>query len=166
MQKRLAALLAAAASVTLVDRDGTRTIPLAEFLPARRELLPRALITHLTVPIPEGLSVHERLTMRKAGDYPVAIVHLHVTLNDDGTVGTATVALGSVEESPRLWPEFAEALVGSRLNASAAESAAGELTSGLNARDGVEAAGWYRLRLLQALVKKAVQTLERKAEAR
>lgn len=160
------ALLAASAQVALVGADGSRTMSLAEFLPARASLLPRTLITHVTVPIPRGLTVHERLTMRKAGDYPMAIVHLHVVLADDGTVSDATVALGSVEQTPRLWPELAAALVGSELDPESAAKSTKELEGSLNARDGVEAAGWYRLRLLQALVKRAVHTLQRKAGSR
>lgn len=160
------ALLTTSAEVALEGQGGARSISLEEFLRDREGILRDSLITHVTVPIPKGITVHERITMRKAGDYPIVIVNLHVTLGADGTIEAARAALGSVEPVARLWQEFADAIVGSAPNAEAAEGKARELAGGLNARDGVEAEGWYRLQILPALVKRAMGTIQRKAEAR
>jgi carbon-monoxide dehydrogenase medium subunit len=160
------ALIAVAAEVEVVDAEGARSMSVPEFLAARDELLPGVLVSRVSVPIPNGLSMHERLTMRQAGDYPMGIVNIHVALDDEGVVQAASVAVGSVEQVPFAWHALASELVGSPLDAEAARTAASALTDRLNARDGVEAAGWYRLQILPALVGNAVRTLQRKAEKR
>jgi len=160
------ALLALAAEVGLAGAGGARSILLEEFLRDRERLLPDHLVIHVTVPLPRGVSAHERLTMRRAGDYPMVIVDVHAELDAEGVVREARVALGSIEPVARLWPEFAATLAGSRLDPEAAEAAARALVDGIDARDGVEAAGWYRRQILPALVKRAIGALQRKAESR
>lgn len=156
------ALLALSATVTIADPTGSRTMPLAEFMAARETLLTGHLLTHVTVHSPPGRTVHERLTLRKAGDYPIAIVNIHAAVDSGGIVSHAAVAIGSVEETARCWPALASKLIGKRLDASHAFEATQSLISDLTARDSTEAAGWYRLQVLPALVRNAVRTLEQK----
>jgi carbon-monoxide dehydrogenase medium subunit len=154
------ALLALSARVTLVDAAGERHLALADYLASRPDAAPGALLTQVTVPVTPGLTVHERLTMRVAGDYPVAIVDAHVRLDADGLVDEATIAVGSVEPVARLWPSLSSRLVGAPLDAGVAEATARELAGELRGRDGVEAQGWYRLQVLPTLVGRAFYTLQ------
>jgi len=165
------ALLTLNATVTLAGLAGSggdtreTEIPVADFLEDRTGLLEGRLITHVTVPVPSPTdrvaSAHERLTMRRAGDYPMVIVNIAIETDAAGVVTAARVAHGSVEPIAALWPELAERLAGSRLDAERAAEAATELAASLQPRDGVEAAGWYRAQILPALVKRAIGTLER-----
>ena len=97
--------------------------------------------------------------MRKAGDYPVAIFSLGVTVDAGGVITNASAALGSVEPTARRWHELEAQLIGLRLEPAHAADMAEKLCGGLRARDGVEAPGWYRLKVLPSLVRKAVGAL-------
>lgn len=154
------ALLALDAEVAVAGPDGIARMPVAEFL-ARREQLPAGtLVTTVTVARPPARSAHARLTLRSAGEYPVAIVSVAHDERDDGTRGGVRIAIGSVESVPRRWGEL-EAELAAPLHPAAAAEAAARLASTLDARDGVEAPGWYRTRVIPALVRCAVAELTR-----
>ncbi|MCW2841169.1 MAG: FAD-binding molybdopterin dehydrogenase protein [Aeromicrobium sp.] len=160
------ALLALDAQVSILDVDGERVLDLVDYLASRTTLSPRTLLTHVTVTVPPGFTAQERLTMRSAGDYPVGIVSTNVRIGADGLVEDATIAVGSVEPVARLWPSLASALIGHPLDSAFAMRMAHDLKGEFNARDGIEAAGWYRLQVLPELVARTFRTLEREADLR
>lgn len=160
------ALIAVSAEVTIASPTGSRSMPVDEFLVNREHLLSGSVLTHVTIPGPPGATVHERLTLRKAGDYPIAIVHIHAATDAVGVVTHATVALGAVEDTPRSWDTVAAELVGKPLDATHAHAITQQHLDELSARNGTEAAGWYRLQVLPALVRNAVRTLQRRMESR
>jgi carbon-monoxide dehydrogenase medium subunit len=129
------ALLALDATVTVATTAGTEEVALEDLRAA-----PGSLVTAVTATVPRR-SAHARLTLRKAGDYPVAIASL--AEGDDGL----RVAIGSVEAVPRRWRtvETADPVAAARAHA-------GELTP----RDGVEAPGWYRAHVLPTLLARAL----------
>lgn len=153
------ALLATDADVELTDGIGSRTLPLADYLQQRLTLPQGTLLTRIVVPVRDGVSAHERLTLRRAGDYPVAIVHTHVNLAD-GVVREATVAIGAVEKVARIWHSLSERLLGRPLDVDAATMAARELTAELSPRDATDCDGWYRLQVLPTLVGRTIRTLQ------
>jgi len=153
------ALIVAGAAIHLIDEQGKRTVTVSDFLACRAELLRGALLTHVTIPLGTGISAHERLTLRHAGDYPVAIADIHVELGDDGIVKNATVAIGSVEAVARSWPTLADRLIGSVLDSKIAELATRDLSDEVRPRDGVDASSWYRLQVLPTVVSRAIRTL-------
>src|SRR6185437_10942470 len=59
----------------------------------------------------------------------------------------------------RRWHELEAQLIGRPLEPAHAADMAEKLCGGLRARDGVEAPGWYRLKVLPSLVRKAVGAL-------
>ncbi|WP_033294938.1 FAD binding domain-containing protein [Amycolatopsis jejuensis] len=124
-------------------------LPLADFLAER----PPGLLTEVVVPNGNRLSGHARLPLRRAGDYPVAIVSVALTV-DDGIVRDARVAVGSVEPVARRWSEVEAQLVGQPVDPAAAVEAARGCR--LRGRDGVDAPGWYRERVLPVLLGRAV----------
>lgn len=151
------ALLSLDARVTLVDATGQRELPVAEYLSARSMTAP-ALLTEVRVPRRQQLSGHARLPLRRAGDYPVAIASLVVIPADEGTVREARVAVGSVEPTPRRWTEVEALLRGGPVEPAAAAEAARRCAQTLRGRDGVEAPGWYRERVVPVLLRRAMTT--------
>ncbi|MGX1096303.1 FAD binding domain-containing protein [Amorphus sp. MBR-141] len=153
------ALLAADAAVEIAGPSGTESLPLDRYLARRSALEPGRILSRVLVPRQGRVSAHARLPLRVAGDYPVAIVSLSVALGADGTIAEARVAVGSVEPVARRWPELEAALAGQPLDAEAASRAAAGCAHVFQGRDGVEASGAYRVRVLPALVRRAVAAL-------
>ena len=106
------------------DREEQTGIPLRRFLEIRASLAPGQLVRRVIVARMPRRSVHVRLPLRKAGDYPVAIFSLAVTLDAAGVVTSASAAVGSVEAAARRWRELEAELIGHPLDpARAAEKA-------------------------------------------
>lgn len=152
------ALLAAAADVEIAGPGGAERMGLERYLAVRATLDPGRIVARVLVPRAGRRSAHARLPLRVAGDYPVAIVSLSVAIAD-GTVADARIAVGSVEPVARRWPELEAALAGRPLDAEAASRAAAGCAHVFQGRDGVEASGAYRVRVLPALVRRAVAAL-------
>ncbi|MEH6719550.1 MAG: FAD binding domain-containing protein [Aurantimonas endophytica] len=152
------AFLAYGAMVELATPEGTLILGMAEFLKEQRELLGTALVTRLHLRCDVVASAHARLPLRKAGDYPVAIVSVAV----DGE-GAIRVAVGSVERQARRWISLEDALM-RKPEALAFPERAADLARehmDFTGRDGVEAEGWYRCQVLPALVRRAIAALPR-----
>ncbi len=152
------ALLALAATVEVAAGSQRRELPLSEFLAGPRPE-PGTLVTRCLTHVPAGSrSRFERLTVRRGGEEAVASVALSVDL--DGQVVTgARVAFGSVEEVAARCPEAEQALTGKPLGDESAAAAGEAAAASLEARDGLDAPGWYRLKVLPALMKRAAKQL-------
>ena len=153
------ALLCLDAEIELQGPRGRDRISLSRFLEIRTSLAPGQLVRRIIIARAQRRSVHVRLPLRKAGDYPVAIFSLAVTLNESGTVVGARAAVGSVEATPRRWHELEAELVGHPLDPVRAAEKARHHSAALRGRDAVEAPGWYRVSVLPSLVRKAVHAL-------
>ncbi len=149
------ALLCLGADVEIAARDGRERMSLERFLIARHSLEPGRLLTKVIVPRCATRTAHARLPLRKAGDYPVAVLSLAVVLNDAGKVDTARIAVGSVEPVARRWERLETALCGDILDPQEASRAALRFSDDFTGRDGIEAPGWYRVSVLPALVRRA-----------
>lgn len=153
------ALLCLDAEVEIAARDATERLPLAAFLAIRHSLEPGRLLTRVLVPRSAAFSAHARLPLRKAGDYPTAIVSLSITRDGAGRIAQARIAVGSVETVARRWSRMEAALAGMPLDAEAAHHMATDLADEFVGRDGIEAPGWYRVSVLPVLVRRAVIAL-------
>lgn len=149
------ALLVLDAEVELALADGPRIMSLSEFLKERAALLNAALLTRVIVPRNAIASAHIRLPLRKAGDYPVAIVS--VARSPGGAI---CVAVGSVEPIARRWTALEAALARKAVTPEEAQALA-EKTNDFIGRDGIEAEGWYRREVLPALVRRAFAALQK-----
>lgn len=146
------ALLALDAEARLETQDGPLTLSMAEFLARRSDLLPHSLLTMLRVPLSIAHSAHQRLPLRKAGDYPAAIVSLAI-------IGERlNIAVGSVEPVARRWSALEATLQGGLPSPEIAAEAAAAAND-FKGRDGPEADGWYRREVLPALVRRGVAEL-------
>ncbi|PWE54191.1 FAD-binding molybdopterin dehydrogenase [Metarhizobium album] len=153
------ALLCLDAAVELEGPGGLQRLPLQEFLSLRHALPVGSLLCRIVVPRSAARSAHARLPLRKAGDYPVAIASLSIEQDDKGIVTRAAVAVGSVEPVARRWPSLETALVGRPLNTAWIGVQAERLAEEFTGRDGIEAPGWYRVKVLPTLVRRAVEAL-------
>ena len=149
------ALLCLNAEVEIAARDGAERMSVERFLIARNTLEPGRLLTKIIIPRVPARTAHARLPLRKAGDYPVAIVSLAVVLDEAGKVVTARVAVGSVETVARRWERLEASLSGDIFDPEEASRAALRLSDDFTGRDAVEAPGWYRVSVLPALVRRA-----------
>lgn len=153
------ALLCLDAEVDIASPAGVERLPLERFLARRPSLEAGRLLTSVRIPRSLGRSAHARLPLRKAGDYPTAIVSLSVEREAAGRVTKARVAVGAVEAVARRWPRLEAALIGAPLDAASAHRAATELAGEFHGRDGIDAPGWYRISVLPTLVRRAVAAL-------
>jgi carbon-monoxide dehydrogenase medium subunit len=113
-------------------------------------------VTSVAIPLIDAYTGHARLPLRRAGDYPAAIVSVALVPADDGTVLDARVAVGSVEPVPRRWPEVERRLVGEPADPAIAAAAATACAGTVVGRDAVDVPGWYRERVLPVLLARAV----------
>lgn len=157
------ALICLDAKLELHTPRGPERMEVERFLQMRANVEPGSLVRRIIIPRALRRSVHVRLPLRKAGDYPVAIVSFAAALDAGGVVKSARVAVGSVEPTARRWKRLETELTGRPLDpALAAEKAEGHCEE-FQGRDGIEAPGWYRIKVLPYLVRKAVQALQQQA---
>jgi carbon-monoxide dehydrogenase medium subunit len=153
------ALLALDAEVEIAGQGGEERMGIEAFLSRRADLGPGRLLTTIVLPRSGVRSAHARLPLRKAGDYPVAILSLAITLDAAGRIAIARVAVGSVETVARRWTSLETALVGQALDPGTLARLAETHGADFTGRDGVEAPGWYRVSVLPALVRRAAASL-------
>ena len=153
------ALMGLDAKIELANPAGAERVSVERFLEMRRTLVPGTVLTRIFIPRSGARSAHARLPMRKAGDYPVAIVSMAADLDADGSAHDIRIGVGSVEAAARRWPELEAGLTGRRLIPSEAKKLAEGSLAAFNGRDGIEAPGWYRLQVLPVLVRRAAEAL-------
>ena len=93
-----AAMLALGAQVVAVGGKGERRIPIASFFtgPFETALEPDEILTEIRVPVPPAGSGGAYVKMeRKVGDFATAAAAVQVSMNDDGTIRSAGVALSA-----------------------------------------------------------------------
>ncbi|APE45590.1 hypothetical protein BOO69_18630 (plasmid) [Sulfitobacter alexandrii] len=135
------ALLALDAEIEVASAGKAETLPLTEFLSRSPDR--GALVTRVLVRRKAGAGSHVRLTMRAAGDYPVAIVSAWQSKDGKDT----RIALGSVEATARRWTAL-EAALPADLTGPEAERIARTHLDEIRGRDAVDASGAYRTRVL------------------
>ncbi len=150
-------LLAVEAEVELHGDQGAMLVPMVSFLTDRKRLLADAILVRVIINRDSAASAHVRLPLRRAGDYPVAIVSM--ARRRDGRV---LVAVGSVEHLARRWLSLEHGLATEPDGSPTDAETAYTLAIGCNdfhGRDGLEADGWYRRQVLPALVRRCMAAL-------
>ncbi len=150
------ALLVCEATVELETFKGPKLLRISDFLKDRHTLLTEAIVTRVHLRRDLIASAHIRLPLRKAGDYPVAIVSLAVDKDK-----RCRIAVGSVDPVARRWTALEQAMAANPASALDPERAAGLALehNDFQGRDGTEAEGWYRRQVLPPLVKRGVAAL-------
>jgi carbon-monoxide dehydrogenase medium subunit len=152
------ALLCLSASVEIATADARRRMPLEDFL-AVRESSRTDVLTRVFVARRPHRSAHARLPLKKAGDYPVAIVSVSLARGASGRIDAATIAVGSVEPVARRWRTLETAIQGTAMKPEDITAIAAKCNTEFRGRNGIEAPGWYRIKVLPELVRRAFQDL-------
>jgi len=153
------ALLALDARVDIATPQGCEQLDIAAFLHRRTRPGP-ILLTTVQIARGAGHSAHARLPIRKAGDYPVAIVSLWLERAADGRIADLRLAVGAVEDVARRWPSVEAQARGQHPEPAAMEALARAHLADFAPRSGLDAPGWYRLRVLPTLVRRAFEQIQ------
>lgn len=141
-------LVVLGAEVELIGREGTRRLPVSEFLlgPGRTALLPGEVLTAVRVPIPCAGHVQHFEKVGRRDALAVAVVSLaaSVRIGKGGLVARADLAWGSV--APGIWrcPEAEAALTGRRLTLTSLKEAAAIVRSQVRPISDIRASADYR----------------------
>lgn len=162
----LPVLLVSNATVTLASASMTRTVAVNDFVVGRRETLrkPDELIIAVSLE-PIGPRTGEvYLKVGRRGAMEVAIVGLaaRITLGEDETVTQARIAVCSVASKAFRALDAERRLVGSRIDEEAIREAGERLRQQARPINDGRATAAYRLRLLDALLRQAVETCRRR----
>jgi carbon-monoxide dehydrogenase medium subunit len=149
------ALLCLDAEVEISSPGNRERMPLQHFLGLRSTLAPGRLLTRIILPRSSRRTAHARLPLRKAGDYPVAIISLAVNCDAAARVQSARIAVGSVEAVARRWERLETAVIGQPLEPVRLAELATNFSDDFIGRDSVEVPAWYRVSVLPPLVRRA-----------
>ena len=162
----LPALLVANAEVRTVSSAGERSLALEDFLLDRKRtaLHPNELVRSVSLERagPRAGETYLKVGRRGAMEVALAGLAVRVELDDNGTVVDARVAACSVGPRAFRVRDAESALIGGPADGSAVSEAAGLLQAAARPIDDVRGTATYRLKVLAALLERAVaQSLER-----
>ncbi len=157
------ALIACDALIFLRRNDDEIEMSLEHYLKTRTERPKGELLTKINVKRGSFISSHTRILMRKAGEYPVANLSLRCNIDTSGLISNAVFAVGAVDRVPKRWKSLEEAVNGQSLSAIDALKLAKQNLNEFTGRDGTDAPGWYRTRVLPRLVSDAFAATTQKA---
>lgn len=153
------AMLAAGATVTLQGPDGRRQMPVEDVPagPGRTNLTPgEVLVNFILPPRPPGSSdAYLRMIPRTEMDIAVVGCGVSLTMAED-VCTAARVALGAVAPTVRLVDAAADALIGSRLDPAALDTAADACRAACDPIDDKRGTIAYRTQVAGVLLKRTV----------
>ncbi|WP_345675771.1 xanthine dehydrogenase small subunit [Yinghuangia aomiensis] len=156
-------LLALEASVVLVDADGEREVPLADYFTGYRQSVrrPGELIRAVRIPLPLArVTAFHKIAKRRFDDISSVAVAFALDL-EDGIVRKARIGLGGVAATPIRAFAAEAALEGRAWSAETVEAAARLLRAeGTPMSDHRASAGYRSAMLGQSLLKLYAQTTE------
>lgn len=155
------ALIALDARLVITSTTGAREIPVADLFagPGRNTLQPGEILLQVKLPAPPPGSgaFYHRFIPRNEMDIAVASSGVAITVDGDGIIKAARVAIGAVAATPLLVPSAAAALIGKPAGAetfaAAAEAAAEAATPIADMRGGVT----QRRHLIKVLTVRALE---------
>ncbi|MEE8345320.1 MAG: xanthine dehydrogenase family protein subunit M [Woeseiaceae bacterium] len=157
------------AAAIVISTDGQRDVPLQDFITGPREtILERnELLAAVLVPRPSARfgAAYARFGLRNGNAIAVASVAASVTLNDDGTVHNAHIALGAVAPVPTMVEGANLWLEGRELNGDATAEAARAAMEAAEPISDLRGSADYRRELVGVLTKRALMAAEQRAKA-
>jgi len=156
-------LLTLDASVELASVNGSRAVPLAEFVTGNRTTLrrPDELVRGLTIPepAPDAMSSFLKLGARKY--LVISIVMASFVIEPKGdAVGRACVAVGACSAVARRLPALEAALAGKSIGAALGDTVQAEhLQGALSPIDDIRGSGDYRMDAALTLVRRGLSIL-------
>jgi len=153
------ALMVCDATIQVQSASAKTEIPIEDYIETRLVRPKNELVTRIRLPRGLFRSTHQRLLMRKAGEYPVANLSMRLSIDGDGRIVDPRIAVASVENQPRRWMSLEDALRGEVASKVATKELAIDQVKEFTGRDGPDAPGWYRLRVLPRLASDALADL-------
>jgi carbon-monoxide dehydrogenase medium subunit len=160
------AMIAAGAIVTLQGPNGRRELPVEKVPagPGRTHLLPGEILVSFTLPPRPPGSSDAYLRMIPRTEMDIAVVGCGVSLTlKDGVCVSARVGLGAVAPTVLLVEAAANALVGSKLDVSALNAAAGACSAACRPIDDKRGTIIYRTKVAGVLLKRTVAIAAKRA---
>jgi carbon-monoxide dehydrogenase medium subunit len=157
-----AVLLALDAEVEVRGKDGSRTIPIAEFFVAFYEtaLRPDEIVTGVSIPIPpagSGMAYHKFVT-RSSEDRPCVGVAALIRLAADGRCADLRVAVGAAAETPQRFPDVEAIAAGRRLEPELLGEIANAYAARIETLDDMRGSAWYRTEMVRVWVRRALES--------
>lgn len=156
------ALVAAGALARIAGPSGTRDIPVIDIptAPGKTSLAKGEIIQAVLLPKPAAMSgdAYLRFIPRTEMDIAVVGVGVNLTLDSDGTVKAARIALGAVGPTVVLVDEAAQALIGTTLEDAALEALAAACSAASNPIDDKRGTVPFRKQVAGVLARRAAQT--------
>lgn len=165
------ALMALGARLVIAAPSGNREIPVEEFFagPGRNTLQPGELLLQVKIPAPSANSgaFYHRFIPRNEMDIAVASSGVSITLDGDGNITAARVALGAVAATPLMVPAAASALIGKPANAESFAAAGEAAAAAASPIDDMRGGVAQRKHLSKVLTVRALEgALQRISESR
>ena len=148
-----------AGEVEVTGQSGARLVPSEEFLVSHLTscLEPDEIVTEVRFPVTgAGWGVGFAEVAPRHGDYAVCAVACALRV-EAGVVAEARLGAGAVSDRPLRLDAAERALVGSRCEPAALESAAGDARGAVDPSDGMHASAEYRRHLTGVLARRASQ---------
>jgi CO/xanthine dehydrogenase FAD-binding subunit len=156
----VAALLALDAGLTLTSTEGSRELPLSEFILGNRRTARRPLEILTAVRIPRRLenaaSVFLKLGARRYLVISIVMVAANLLTDREGRIREALIAVGSCSPRSVRLPELERALVGHSVKNDLRVVVAGEQFAPLSPIDDVRGTATYRTDAALTLVRRAL----------
>jgi aerobic carbon-monoxide dehydrogenase medium subunit len=163
-----AVMLCLGATYQVAGQSGERRIPAREFYQGAyfTALEPGEILTAIRIPVPPaGHGYAYQKLKRKVGDYATAAAAVVLTLTGGGDVGSCSIGLTNVAETPLWAEEAAKILDGSQLDAATvkrAVAAAEAITSPASDRRGPPQ---YRTKMAGVMLARALAAAKARASA-
>ena len=163
------ALIANGAQCVIKGPEGLRTIAAEDFVTGvgRNCLVDGELLAEINIPRPEDRTsdAYLRFIPRTEMDIAVAGAAVSITLDSEGVCTAARVAIGAVAVTALLVPEAANALIGTRLEDTALQSAANAASEAANPITDRRGTIEFRKHVIGVLVKRAAKIAADRAGA-
>jgi carbon-monoxide dehydrogenase medium subunit len=148
-------LLALDAELEVLGSGGTRRVPLVEALKNDPPVGAGEILTAVIVPDVDGAVSYQRCSRLATGSPSIVAVAARVRREGDA-IAEARLAIGAVEPRAVRADAAEEALVGTSGDADAVNAAVAAATGALNPVDDVAASAWYRGRMAELFVRRAL----------
>lgn len=154
-------LLALDAEVTLASAEGTRTLPLSEFILGNRRTARRAdeLLTRVSIPrrLENGTSSFVKLGARRYLVISIAMVAVLLVPDEADCVAIARIAVGSCSARAQRLGTLENILIGARMRPGIGAIVAAEHLAPLSPIDDVRGTAEYRRDAARVLVRRGLE---------
>lgn len=160
----LPALLCLDAMVTLLEKDGQRTLPLEDFFlgPGKCALITGELLTEIKIPSPPAgaKGVYKKLSLRKAMDLAVVgVAVLGVIDPSRGIFRDIRIGLGAVGPTPLRARRAEEILMGAAVSEERIREAAARASNEAHPLSDLRASEWYRREMITHLAEEGIKEI-------